>query len=35
MHAALQTAHVPLNRLDESTLCPGPTALARFNDSLR
>ena len=35
MHAALQTSHVPLNRLDESTLCPGPTALARFNDSLR
>jgi 2-oxoglutarate ferredoxin oxidoreductase subunit beta len=35
MHAALQTAQMPLNRLDESTLCPGSTALARFNDSLR
>jgi len=35
MHAALQTAHVPLNRLDETTLCPGSVELARFNDSLR
>jgi 2-oxoglutarate ferredoxin oxidoreductase subunit beta len=35
MHAALQTAQVPLNRLDESSLCPGSAALARFNDSLR
>jgi 2-oxoglutarate ferredoxin oxidoreductase subunit beta len=35
MHAALETVHVPLNRLDESVLCPGSAALAKLNDSLR
>ena len=35
MHAALETVQVPLNRLDESVLCPGSDALAQFNDSLR
>ncbi|MEI6548218.1 MAG: 2-oxoacid:ferredoxin oxidoreductase subunit beta [Burkholderiales bacterium] len=35
MHAALHTARTPLNRLNESSLCPGAAQLARFNDSLR
>jgi 2-oxoglutarate ferredoxin oxidoreductase subunit beta len=35
MHRALNTAAVPLNRLDEKVLCPGGAALERLNASLR
>lgn len=35
LHAALETVPTPLNRLDESALCPGASALERINDSLR
>jgi 2-oxoglutarate ferredoxin oxidoreductase subunit beta len=35
MHAALNTVDVPLNRLSETELCPGPAALEKINASLR
>lgn len=35
LHQTLNTTHTPLNRLDESALCPGQTALNRINDSFR
>jgi 2-oxoglutarate ferredoxin oxidoreductase subunit beta len=35
LHAALNTAAQPLNRLAEAELCPGAAALARINASLR
>jgi 2-oxoglutarate ferredoxin oxidoreductase subunit beta len=35
LHAALNTAATPLNRLDERALCPGAAALARINASFR
>jgi 2-oxoglutarate/2-oxoacid ferredoxin oxidoreductase subunit beta len=35
LHAALNTAATPLNRLDERTLCPGSATLARINDGLK
>lgn len=34
-HAAQRTAAQPLNRLDETALCPGAAALARLNAGLR
>jgi 2-oxoglutarate ferredoxin oxidoreductase subunit beta len=35
LHAALHTSATPLNRLDESVLCPGAGALAKINASFR
>ncbi|HET8899117.1 MAG TPA: 2-oxoacid:ferredoxin oxidoreductase subunit beta [Rhodanobacteraceae bacterium] len=35
LHQHLNTPTTPLNQLDESTLCPGATALAKINASLR
>ena len=35
LHAAQNTVHQPLNRLDESVLCPGAQALDKLNASLR
>jgi 2-oxoglutarate ferredoxin oxidoreductase subunit beta len=35
LHAALRTAAMPLNAMDESTLCPGAGMLAKINASLR
>ena len=35
LHDALHTIAEPLNRLDESTLCPGSAALERINAALR
>ena len=35
LHAALNTVPTPLNRLDESALCPGPDVLAAINAALR
>jgi 2-oxoglutarate/2-oxoacid ferredoxin oxidoreductase subunit beta len=35
LHAALNTAAAPLNRLDESALCPGAAALEKLNAALR
>ncbi len=35
LHAALKTAHKPLNTLGETELCPGANALAKINASLR
>ncbi len=35
LHTALNTCATPLNALDESHLCPGATALAKINASLR
>jgi 2-oxoglutarate ferredoxin oxidoreductase subunit beta len=35
MHDALGTTHAPLNTLDDAALCPGSSALAKLNASLR
>jgi 2-oxoglutarate ferredoxin oxidoreductase subunit beta len=35
LHSHLGTTVVPLNRLDEKTLCPGSKALAGINDEYR
>ena len=35
LHAALRTSRMPLNRLDETALCPGASALAKINASFR
>jgi 2-oxoglutarate/2-oxoacid ferredoxin oxidoreductase subunit beta len=35
LHAALNTAATPLNKLDEAALCPGATALEKLNAALR
>jgi len=35
LHAALHTVAVPLNRLGEAELCPGPAVLAGINAGLR
>jgi len=35
LHAHLETVEVPLNELGEAELCPGSTALAKINASLR
>ena len=35
LHAAINTTAVPLNSLDTHQLCPGATALAKLNASLR
>jgi len=35
LHAALRTVHAPLNTLGETELCPGASALAKINASLR
>jgi 2-oxoglutarate ferredoxin oxidoreductase subunit beta len=35
LHAALNTPATPLNRLDESSLCPGAAALGKINAGLR
>jgi 2-oxoglutarate ferredoxin oxidoreductase subunit beta len=35
LHAALNTAATPLNKLDERALCPGAAALAKVNASFR
>jgi 2-oxoglutarate ferredoxin oxidoreductase subunit beta len=35
LHAALNTVHRPLNGLNEPDLCPGSSALAKINASLR
>jgi 2-oxoglutarate ferredoxin oxidoreductase subunit beta len=35
LHAALNTAATPLNKLDERALCPGADALAKINASFR
>ncbi len=35
LHDALNTVQLPLNRLDEAALCPGPAALERLNAGLR
>jgi 2-oxoglutarate/2-oxoacid ferredoxin oxidoreductase subunit beta len=35
LHQALNTTAAPLNALDERVLCPGTTALEKFNASLR
>ena len=35
MHSALNTVAQPLNQLGEAALCPGVSALAKINDSLR
>ena len=35
LHTHLDTVEKPLNTLDEKALCPGSTALDKFNASLR
>lgn len=35
LHELLDTVEAPLNGLDETELCPGPTALAQFNAAHR
>ena len=35
LHGALNTVATPLNQLNERELCPGSTALAKLNESLR
>ena len=35
LHEALNTSLRPLNSLDETTLCPGKTALDKINAGLR
>jgi 2-oxoglutarate ferredoxin oxidoreductase subunit beta len=35
LHAHLRTVDAPLNTLGEKELCPGQTALDKFNASLR
>jgi 2-oxoglutarate/2-oxoacid ferredoxin oxidoreductase subunit beta len=35
LHGALNTVATPLNQLNERELCPGGTALAKLNESLR
>jgi 2-oxoglutarate ferredoxin oxidoreductase subunit beta len=35
LHAHLNTVETPFNQMSEPELCPGPSALDRFNASLR
>ena len=35
LHANLNTVETPFNELGEAQLCPGASALERFNASLR